>query len=55
MLLYYIQALTGDEQENLMALQAVRDRLLLRKAYTWSMLRWWWYPIPAIKDLAIVG
>jgi hypothetical protein len=55
MLLYYIQALTGDEQENLMALQAVRDRLLLRKAYAWSILRWRGYPIPAIKDLAIVG
>jgi hypothetical protein len=44
--------LTGDERQNLMALQAVCDRLMLRKAYAWSMLRWRGYPIPAIKDLA---
>jgi repressor of nif and glnA expression len=47
--------LTVDERENLMALQAVCDRLMLRKAYAWSMLRWRGYPIPAIQDLAIVG
>jgi hypothetical protein len=45
--------LTGDERENLMAFQAACDRLMLRKAYAWSMLRWRGYP--AIQDLAIVG
>ncbi len=47
--------LTVDERENLIAFQAVCDRLMLRKAYAWSMLRWRGYPIPAMKDLAIVG
>jgi len=47
--------LTVDERDNLMAFQAACDRLMLRKAYAWSMLRWRGYPIPAIKDLAIVG
>jgi hypothetical protein len=45
--------LTVDERENLMALQAICDRLMLRKAYAWSMLRWRGYPIPMIQDLAI--
>jgi hypothetical protein len=45
--------LTGDERENLMVFQAACDRLMLRKAYAWSMLRWRGYP--AIQDLAIVG
>jgi hypothetical protein len=48
-------SLTVEEQENLMAFQAVCDRLMLRKVYAWSMLRWRGYPIRAIKDLAIVG
>jgi hypothetical protein len=48
-------SLTMDEREKLMAFQAVCDRLMLRKAYAWSMLRWRGYPIPAVKDLAIVG
>jgi hypothetical protein len=47
--------LTVDERENLIAFQAVCDRLMLRKAYAWSMLRWRGYPIPAMQDLAIVG
>lgn len=48
-------SLTVDEQEKLIAFQAVCDRLMLRKAYAWWMLRWQRYPISAIKDLAIVG
>jgi hypothetical protein len=46
--------LTVAEQDDLIAFQATCDRLMLRKAYAWSMLRWRGYPIPAIKDLAIV-
>jgi hypothetical protein len=46
--------LTEHERERLMAFQSACDRLMLRKAYAWSMLRWRGYPIPAIKDLAIV-
>jgi hypothetical protein len=48
-------SLTAAEREHLIAFQAVCDRLMLRKAYAWSMLRWRGYPIPAIKDLAIVS
>jgi hypothetical protein len=48
-------SLTVDERGDLRSFQAVCDRLMLRKAYAWSMLRWRGYPIPAMKDLAIVG
>jgi hypothetical protein len=48
-------SLTSDERERLMGLQELCDQLMLRKAYAWSMLRWRGYPIPAIKDLAVVG
>jgi hypothetical protein len=48
-------SLTVGEREKLMAFQGDCDRLILRKAYAWSMLRWRGYQIPAIKDLAIVG
>jgi hypothetical protein len=47
--------LTLDERDNLAALQAICDRLMLRKAYAWSMLRWRGYPIPSIQDLEIIG
>jgi hypothetical protein len=48
-------SLTVEEREKLMAFQGDCDRLMLRKGYAWSMLRWRGHPIPAIKDLAIVG
>jgi hypothetical protein len=48
-------SLTIDEREKLMAFQGICDRLMLRKAHAWSMLRWRGYPIPAMKDLAIIG
>jgi hypothetical protein len=47
--------LTASEQETLMEYQDLCDRLMLRKAYAWSVLRWRGHPIPAIKDLARVG
>ncbi len=47
--------LTASEQETLMEYQDLCDRLMLRKAYAWSVLRWRGHPIPAIKDLAMVG
>jgi hypothetical protein len=47
--------LTADEQVHLMRFQELSDRLMLRKAYAWAMLRWRGYPIPAVKDLAAVG
>jgi hypothetical protein len=47
--------LTAPERETLMEYQDLCDRLMLRKAYAWSVLRWRGHPIPAIKDLAMVG
>jgi hypothetical protein len=47
--------LTALERETLMEYQDLCDRLMLRKAYAWSVLRWRGHPIPAIKDLARVG
>jgi hypothetical protein len=47
--------LTAPERGTLMEYQDLCDRLMLRKAYAWSVLRWRGHPIPAIKDLARVG
>ena len=47
--------LTAAEQVTLMEYQDLCDRLMLRKAYAWSVLRWRGHPIPAMKDLAVVG
>jgi hypothetical protein len=47
--------LSIDEQDRLMALQAICDRLMLQKAYAWSMLRWRGYPIPSVRDLPVAG
>jgi hypothetical protein len=47
--------LTADEQVRLMEFQELSDRLMLRKAYAWAVLRWRGHPIPAVKDLAAVG
>jgi hypothetical protein len=47
--------LTTAEQEIVMEYQDLCDRLMLRKASAWSVLRWRGHPIPAMKDLAIVG
>lgn len=47
--------LTAAKQETLIEYQDLCDRLMLRKAYAWSVLRWRGHSIPAIKDLARVG
>jgi hypothetical protein len=47
--------LTAPERGTLMEYQDLCDRLMLRKAYAWSVLRWRGHPIPAIKDLAMAG
>jgi hypothetical protein len=38
--------LTALERETLMEYQDLCDRLMLRKAYAWSVLRWRGHPIP---------
>ncbi len=49
------RALTTDEEEMLMGFQDLCDRLMLKKAYAWAMLRWRGYPVPAMKDMPVAG
>lgn len=41
--------LTGAERKELTNLRQDADRLMLRKAYAWSLLRWRGYPVP-VRD-----
>jgi hypothetical protein len=44
-------SLTPEEQQELTNLRLAADRLMLRKAYAWSVLRWRGHRIPPLKDL----
>jgi hypothetical protein len=46
--------LTPSQRQELAQLRQAADRLMLRKAYAWSVLRWQGHPIPALKNLPIV-
>jgi len=43
--------LTPTERQELTDLRLAADRLMLRKAYAWSVLRWRGYRVPALKEL----
>jgi hypothetical protein len=43
--------LSSEEQLELSVLRQSADRLMLRKAYAWSVLRWRGYRVPALKEL----
>ena len=45
--------LTAAEQEELVALRLLADRLTLRKAYAWAVLRWRGYPVPTLDALPL--
>lgn len=45
--------LNPDERERLILLRQAADRLMLRKAYAWSLLRWRGHQIPALNDLPV--
>ncbi|HRI57734.1 MAG TPA: hypothetical protein PK170_11645 [Anaerolineae bacterium] len=45
--------LTAAEESELAELRLAADRLMLRKAYAWSVLRWRGYPVPALADLLL--
>lgn len=45
--------LTLEEQQELSLLRQASDRLMLRKAYAWSLLRWRGQRIPALGELAL--
>ena len=42
-----------SEQQELKALRLAADRLMLRKAYAWSVLRWHGQPVPALDELPV--
>ncbi len=43
--------LTPVEQQELTELRTTVERLMLRKAYAWSVLRWRGYRLPALEEL----
>jgi hypothetical protein len=44
-------SLTPEERQELTDLRLAADRLMLRKAYAWSVLRWRGHRIPPLKEL----
>lgn len=46
-----IENLTSSEQQELLELRQTADRLMLRKAYAWALLRWRGYRLPALQEL----
>ncbi|MBD2014870.1 hypothetical protein H6F96_12940 [Microcoleus sp. FACHB-53] len=45
-------SLTLEERQELTDLRFAADRLMLRKAYAWSVLRWRGHRIPPLKELS---
>lgn len=45
--------LTEPERHELTALRAESDRLMLQKAYAWSVLRWRGQRVPSLQELPI--
>ncbi|MDJ0619581.1 MAG: hypothetical protein QNJ63_23040 [Calothrix sp. MO_192.B10] len=43
--------LTPDERQELCSVRLEADRLMLQKAYAWSVLRWRGHKIPALSEL----
>jgi predicted transcriptional regulator len=43
--------LTSTERQELSELRIIADRLMLQKAYAWSILRWWGYRLPPLTEL----
>jgi hypothetical protein len=42
-----------EEREELAALRLSADRLMLRKAYAWAVLRWRGQPMPSLDELPL--
>ena len=45
--------LTEPERQELSTLRQAADRLMLRKAYAWSILRWRGQRVPSLEELPI--
>jgi len=46
-------SITSDERRELNDLRLAADRLMLRKAYAWAILRWRGHPVPALNELPL--
>lgn len=46
-------SITPDEQQELSQLRLAADRLMLRKAYAWAILRWRGHRIPQLDELPL--
>jgi hypothetical protein len=46
-------SLTSEERRELADLRLSADRLMLRKAYAWTILRWRGHPIPTLNELPL--
>ncbi|MFQ5859067.1 MAG: hypothetical protein ACE5LU_26005 [Anaerolineae bacterium] len=45
--------ITQEERQELSDLRLAADRLMLRKAYAWAVLRWHGHPVPALDELPL--
>jgi hypothetical protein len=45
--------MSPEEQSELTNVRLTADRLMLRKAYAWSVLRWKGHRLPPLKELAV--
>ena len=45
--------ITPEQRDELIALRLDADRLMLRKAYAWAVLRWRGQSIPALNELPL--
>jgi len=45
--------ITPEERDELISLRLDADRLMLRKAYAWAVLRWHGQSIPALNELPL--
>lgn len=46
--------LTHEEQQELLILRQSADRLMLCKAYAWSLLRWRGQRVPSLRELPVL-
>lgn len=46
-------SLTPEEREELSHLRLAADRLMVRKAYAWAILRWRGHSVPALNELPL--
>jgi hypothetical protein len=45
--------LTAEDRQELTQLRLAADRLMVRKAYAWTLLRWHGHSVPALHELGM--